>query len=116
MRGGLILVSTFLTTDVSKIREGLLEPKLYLVTDISDQGEGISAENQEYLFETFKKLRNGSKVVNKDMSIGVGLSCSKVLVNALGGDIFVLRSDRTGTCIRYYIPVNMVSKDQFDSQ
>ena len=45
MSGGLIIVSTFLTTDVSKIRAGPLETKLYLVTDISDQGEGISAEN-----------------------------------------------------------------------
>jgi signal transduction histidine kinase len=48
------------------------------------------------------------------MGIGIGLSCSKVLAKALGGDIFVMNSDLKGTCIRYFIPVNLVLKDEFD--
>lgn len=52
--------------------------KLY----VRDEGPGISPEDQKYLFETFRVLKNGDKE-----STGLGLSISKKYMEAMGGDI-----------------------------
>ena len=49
---------------------------------VRDEGPGISEEDQKYLFETFKVLKNGDKE-----STGLGLSISKKYMEAVGGEI-----------------------------
>ena len=49
---------------------------------VRDEGPGISPEDQKYLFETFKVLKNGDKE-----STGLGLSISKKYMEAVGGEI-----------------------------
>lgn len=52
--------------------------KLY----VKDEGPGISPEEQKYLFDSFKILKNGDKE-----STGLGLSISKKYMEEMGGEI-----------------------------
>lgn len=68
-----------------------------LTTVITDFGKGIPAHKISGLFETFSILKSGLKQLGGETSgIGVGLSTSKSLVEALGGQISV-SSDNNGT-------------------
>lgn len=61
-----------------------------LTTVITDSGKGIALSKQAGLFETFSILKSGLKQLHGETSgIGVGLSTSKALVEALGGKISV---------------------------
>ena len=77
------------------------------VTTITDFGIGIDKDRLKYLFKPFRELRdkqNMSKV--KDNSLGVGLSCSKQIVEALKGSIKLLNT-QAGTSIQIKIPVEV---------
>ena len=77
----------------------------YLVTDVIDQGPGISEEKQKYLFKPFLELKDNKNWEGSDSnSIGIGLSCSKTIANAIKGDIFVMESE-VGTIMRIYVPI-----------
>lgn len=57
-----------------------------LTTIITDHGKGIPESKIAGLFETFSILKSGLKqLVGETSGIGVGLSTSKSLVEALGG-------------------------------
>jgi len=60
-------------------------------TTITDDGKGIKKERLPYLFKVFGELKHNLEIQNdqdiKDNGIGVGLSCSKIIANALGGDV-----------------------------
>lgn len=59
-----------------------------LTTVITDFGKGIPPNKISGLFETFSILKSGLKQLGGETSgIGVGLSTSKSLVEALGGKI-----------------------------
>jgi signal transduction histidine kinase len=59
-----------------------------LTTVITDYGKGIPPSKMAGLFETFSILKSGLKQLGGETSgIGVGLSTSKSLVEALGGRI-----------------------------
>jgi K+-sensing histidine kinase KdpD len=74
-------------------------------TDIIDTGVGISDSRKELLFKPFSELKykhNFSDV--KDMNIGMGLTSSKVIAHALGGDIIIKKSGDGITCVSFKIP------------
>ena len=60
-------------------------------TTITDDGKGIKKERLPYLFKIFGELKHNLEIQNDqdiiDNGIGVGLSCSKIIANALGGDV-----------------------------
>ncbi len=66
----------------STVHLGAIEENGHYKLYVRDEGPGISAEDQKYLFETFKVLKNGDKE-----STGLGLSISKKYMEAMGGDI-----------------------------
>ena len=60
-------------------------------TTIQDQGPGMDKDRQKYMFEILGELfQKQSLQLVKNHSIGVGLSCSKALVNSLNGDLKLL--------------------------
>jgi signal transduction histidine kinase len=73
--------------------------EMYFDTIISDDGVGIDKERIPYLFEVFGELKHSMENLNheliKDNGIGVGLSCSKIIANAIGGDVFFLATQKT---------------------
>ena len=69
-----------------------------LQTIVKDTGIGIENNRLGLLFKTFKELRQKQNMrLVKDNSLGVGLSCSKKIINAMGGDISFIRNDPGNT-------------------
>lgn len=81
-------------------------------TEVIDSGIGISQERQKMLFEAFLELKikqNFNHV--QDKTIGVGLSCSRIICKALGGDITLKQSKNGITNFAFKIPVKIKSRD-----
>ena len=61
---------------------------------ISDSGPGISPEQQEHLFERFAP--------HSSTGTGLGLSIARDLMRAMGGDLTLLTSNRSGSVFAMY--------------
>ena len=83
-----------------------------LETEIIDTGIGISKERQDLLFIPFLELRTlqGIKTIDND-NIGMGLACSKAIVQHLGGDIILKESTYGLTVFGFKIPAQVKLND-----
>jgi len=65
----------------------------FIKCSVSDTGGGISTQNQNLLFRKFQQA--GEKMLARDVSkgTGLGLYISKLLVEAMGGKIWLERSE-----------------------
>jgi signal transduction histidine kinase len=62
-----------------------------LETIIKDTGLGIAIDRIPYMFQAFGELKQKQSMrFVKDKGIGVGLSCSKILTEALEGQICIV--------------------------
>lgn len=61
---------------------------------ISDKGPGIAPEQQEHLFERFAP--------HSSTGTGLGLSIARDLMRAMGGDLMLMTSDRSGSVFAMY--------------
>ncbi len=61
---------------------------------IADSGPGISPEQQEHLFERFAP--------HSGTGTGLGLSIARDLMRAMGGDLMLMTSDRSGSVFTIY--------------
>ena len=68
-----------------------------VVVEIADTGPGISDEIAARLFQPF--------VTNKASGMGIGLSISKRIIEAHGGQISVSRNDSGGATFRFSLPL-----------
>lgn len=59
---------------------------------ISDTGIGISQENQTYLFKKFSTV-NENFITSKEYGSGLGLYITKLLMESIGGDVRLEKSD-----------------------
>ncbi|WP_425392456.1 tetratricopeptide repeat-containing sensor histidine kinase [Ekhidna sp.] len=66
---------------------------------VKDEGPGIGKEDQKFLFETFKILKNGDTE-----STGLGLSISKKYMEAMEGDIRCESEEGNGTTFIFQLP------------
>ena len=71
------------------------EPEARLVFDVIDTGIGLTAEQQEALFEPFSQADNSD--ARRYEGTGLGLTISRRLANLLGGDIFVVSERHKGS-------------------
>lgn len=69
----------------------------YVVVEIADTGPGISDEISARLFQPF--------VSSKASGMGIGLSISKRIIEAHGGQISASRNDRGGATFRFSLPL-----------
>ena len=77
---------------------------------VKDYGTGISRENQEVIFDRFKKLDSGINSVYRGH--GLGLSVNKALIDLLDGEIDIQTSQGTGSAFTVKIPaMNSVNED-----
>jgi len=81
---------------VSAEREGA-----HWLIRVSDNGPGIDPEHQERIFEPFWKLPKAGAVPGA----GLGLTAAQELLQALGGDIRLERSDQSGSRFLIRLPV-----------
>lgn len=82
----------------------LLENRLQI--KVKDSGEGISAQQQEKLFQPFTQA--DSSINRRFGGTGLGLSISRRLANGLGGDISVDSAPRKGSTFTLNIDLVVV--------
>ncbi len=68
-----------------------------VMVEVADTGAGISSEVAGRLFQPF--------VTSKASGMGVGLSISKRIIDAHGGEISVSHNDRGGATFRFSLPL-----------
>lgn len=73
-----------------------------LQISIRDEGIGISAEEQDHLFERFFRARNASNI----QGTGLGLHIIRKYLDLMRGDIRLTSKLNEGTLITIYIPLN----------
>lgn len=74
-----------------------------IMIDVQDTGTGIPEKEQPYIFERFFRGEDKKYQVR---GLGLGLSLSKMIAQALGGDLILLTSTNEGTTFRILLPVN----------
>ena len=83
----------------STIHLGALSENGHCKILVRDEGPGISKEDQKYLFESFKVLKNGDYE-----STGLGLSISKKYMEAMEGTIACESEEGDGTTFIFQLP------------
>ncbi|MDF9408927.1 HAMP domain-containing histidine kinase [Pelotomaculum isophthalicicum JI] len=68
-----------------------------IILDIEDDGKGIDTTDQPFIFERFYR---GSARQAIGRGLGLGLTISRLLAHAHGGDLVLLRTSAAGTTFR----------------
>ena len=71
---------------------------------IHDNGAGISAENRDKIFQPF--------YTTKENGTGLGLAVVKAIANAHDGELWLERSNSSGSVFRMRIPTQIQSLDK----
>lgn len=72
-----------------------------VIVDITDNGTGISPDDQPFVFERFYR---GVAGMSSKHGLGLGLTISRLLARAHGGDLMLLNSGQGGTTFRLNLP------------
>lgn len=72
---------------------------------VEDTGIGITPENQQLIFSTFRQIDDSH--TRKYGGIGVGLSISRRLINMLGGEIWLKSEPGVGSTFFFTIPLDI---------
>lgn len=72
-----------------------------IVVHIADRGEGIDARHVPHLFTKFYRRGHGERTGGT----GLGLYICRGIIGAHGGDIWVERSDASGTVFAFTLPI-----------
>ena len=92
------------TVDINKDKE-------FLKVSVTDTGIGISEKNQRLLFKKFQQA--GERVLARDVTrgTGMGLYISKLLTVAMGGEIYLKKSEiGKGSTFVFTLPIAGKSK------
>jgi signal transduction histidine kinase len=89
-------------TDEGTIRLASSAEPACVVFDVEDTGIGIAREHQERVFETFWQVDQSA--TRKTGGAGLGLSVSRRLARALGGDLTVDSEIGKGSRFRFWLP------------
>jgi len=90
-------------------REGVIAVRVELIEmawlrfSVRDTGCGISPIEQELLFEPFQRLVNGNDT-RKAQGTGLGLYFCKLIVQAMGGRIWLEVEENYGTVFHFEVP------------
>ena len=80
------------------------------ILEVRDTGMGISAEEQEHVFERF--FRTSRATEQAIQGTGLGLAISKAIVHAHGGRITLASSDGEGATFRVSVPIRAVQPEE----
>lgn len=75
-----------------------------LVIYVRDDGPGIPANELENIFKRFGILKGKSTEDVKTPGFGFGMSCVKILVDVMGGEINLESKEGDGTCFTVRVP------------
>ena len=89
-------------TSQGKITVGIEEMPDKVKTFVTDTGEGIYPEEKEKIFDEFYRV--GDELYGRPKGSGLGLSISKKIVEALGGNITVESEIGQGSTFSFLLP------------
>jgi signal transduction histidine kinase len=84
-----------------KIELELYETNADMRIDVKDNGQGIPKEEQALIFERFFR---GSNKKDKVRGLGLGLSFSRMIAKALGGELLLKESTSAGSTFTLILP------------
>lgn len=88
-------------------------------TVITDDGKGIEESRVPKLFKVFGELKNNLDMTaskeSEDNGIGVGLSCSKIIANAINGDVIIVPNKLNKTRVSVTIMVKIYDRNRRNS-
>jgi two-component system, LuxR family, sensor kinase FixL len=76
----------------------------HLFVEVSDTGPGVQESQAQRLFQSF--------YTTKDSGMGMGLSISRSIIEAHGGQLSLVPKHSSGACFRFTLPVAASSADQ----
>jgi len=91
----------FITIGVDPFR--VEDGKKMVKISVTDTGPGISAEDQEKLFQAFSQV--DASPTRKSGGTGLGLSICKQLINMHGGEIWVESEEGKGSTFNFTLPL-----------
>jgi len=74
-----------------------------LRVDVADNGIGISASDQEIIFEKFRQA--GDMLTQKPKGSGLGLAISREIINHFGGRLWVTSAPGAGSTFSFTLPI-----------
>ena len=80
------------------------EGKDYIKVAVEDNGEGISAEDQDQIFSRF--FRTASARATDNQGSGLGLAIVKHLVNNLNGEVGLESKPEKGSIFWFTVPIS----------
>ncbi len=86
------------------VLRALREDRRLLKISVIDAGVGISAEEQEIIFNRFSRADN--PLTRKIKGTGLGLYITKSLIGALGGEIWLEKSSPGETVFSFTLPIH----------
>lgn len=90
-------------TDRGYIKLGFYVKDNHIIFFIEDTGIGISEENQQTIFESFRKINSDTK--RNPEGIGLGLTIAKSFVEIMGGKIWFDSIVNEGTTFYFSLPL-----------
>lgn len=75
-----------------------------LIIYVRDDGPGIPSAQLENVFTRFGVLKEKSREESKTPGFGFGMSCVKILVDVMGGEINLESKEGDGTCFAVRVP------------
>lgn len=102
-----LISNAFKFTNEGKIEAGCkFDENRNLLFYVSDTGIGIPLDKQEFIFNRFTQLKQGSN--NNTGGTGLGLSIVKGLLNLLGGEIFLESEPSKGSTFTFTLPYKTI--------
>lgn len=95
------------TPDDSHININTQKYEDMVLVEISDDGNGLSDEDKEKIFDMFYTVNN--KIVDSKRSLGLGLALCKSIILAHGGEINVKDNKPCGTTFSFTLPLEEVN-------
>lgn len=78
----------------------------FVKVSVKDTGKGISEQNQKYLFRKFQQANINLYTRDASHSTGLGLYISKLIIESLGGNIFLESSElEKGSTFTFLLPI-----------
>jgi signal transduction histidine kinase/CHASE3 domain sensor protein len=72
----------------------------WIALEVADTGRGIASDKLDFIFEEFGRIGDGGAT-----GAGLGLAISRLLAQALGGQITVVSEPRSGSTFTLWLPV-----------
>jgi signal transduction histidine kinase len=80
-----------------------------LIIYVRDDGPGIPQGELENIFKRFGILKGKTKEETKTPGFGFGMSCVKILVDVMGGEINLESNEGDGTCFTVRVPPSSIN-------